>query len=101
MLLLLLIFVGSIIYYKAANYETFPIKGNAADFVETGSEINYEKLAEELVAKMTLREKIDQMYGEGKVSVISKLIINGLIKKRFPHVYVGENERLNIPAWVL
>ena len=30
-----------------------------------------------------------------------KFIFNLLIKNRFPHIYVGGNERLNIPPWVL
>jgi beta-glucosidase len=50
---------------------------------------------------MTLDEKLQQMWGEKPFRGYLKLATSLLIRDRFPHVYVGRNERLNIPPWVL
>ena len=98
-LLLLMILSGGV-YYKSVNYSMYDLQANKELLTQPLNEDGYAKLAEDLVAKMTLEEKIDQMYGE-KLYQLPKLGIGFLIKNRFPHVYAGENERLNIPPWVL
>ena len=98
-LLLLMILSGGV-YYKSVNYSMYDLQANKELLTEPSNEDGYAKLAEDLVAKMTLEEKIDQMYGE-KLYQLPKLGIGFLVKNRFPHVYAGENERLNIPPWVL
>ena len=98
--LLVIILLAGGVYYKSTNYNMYNLQANKELLVEPSSEEGYKKLAEDLVSQMTLKEKIDQMYGE-KIWQIPKLAIGFLVKDRFPHVYVGENERLHIPPWVL
>ncbi|WKK65348.1 beta-glucosidase family protein [Lutimonas zeaxanthinifaciens] len=99
-ILVLLVIFGAGIYYKSVNYNMYELQADKELLPEPENEEGYSILAEELVAKMDLREKIDQMYGE-KMYQIPKLAIGFLMKNRFPHVYVGENKRLHIPPWVL
>ncbi len=99
-LLLLLIILAGGVYYKSVNYNMYDLQANKELLAEPSDEEGYAILAEELVSQMTLKEKIDQMYGE-KMYQIPKLAIGFLMKDRFPHVYVGENKRLHIPPWVL
>ena len=99
-LLLLLVIVGGIVYYRSVNYTMYDIALDREAFPELKSEADIPGLASRLVSEMTLEEKIDQLYGEGYGSAF-KMGINFLIKGRFPHVYAGGNERLNIPPWVL
>lgn len=99
-LLVILVIISGVVYYKSVNYNMYELQANKELLNEPSDEDGYEKLAEDLVSQMTLREKIDQMYGE-KMWQIPKLAIGFLIKDRFPHVYVGENKRLHIPPWVL
>ena len=98
--LLVIILLAGGVYYKSTNYNMYNLQANKELLAEPSSEEGYKKLAEDLVSQMTLKEKIDQMYGE-KIWQIPKLAIGFLVKDRFPHVYVGENERLHIPPWVL
>ena len=98
-LLLIMLLAGGV-YYKSVNYNMYDLQANKELLAEPSSEEGYATLAEDLVSQMTLKEKIDQMYGE-KMYQIPKLAIGFLLKNRFPHVYVGENERLHIPPWVL
>ena len=99
-ILLAIVLLAGGVYYKSINYNTYDLQADKALLAEPSNEEGYAKLAEDLVSQMTLKEKIDQMYGE-KMWQIPKLGIGFLLKNRFPHVYVGENERLHIPPWVL
>lgn len=99
-ILLVLVVIIGVVGYNSINYNTYSLKVDKSDFPEVKTDEDIEKLAEKLVGKMDFEEKVDQMYGEKK-SMIPKLLFNFLVKKRFPHVYVGGNERLNIPPWVL
>ncbi len=93
---LLLVFLIAT-YFVSVNYSTYPIKVTT---LET-QEINTDSLASAFHAQMNLEEKIDQLYGEKMMLSMPKFLINFLVKQRFPHIYVGGNERLNIPPWVL
>ena len=99
-IILLLAILFGVVYYKSINYTMYELSADRSKFPEVKNESDIEVLAEKLVAEMTLEEKIDQMYGES-MSSGAKMGINYLIHNRFPHVYVGGNERLNIPPWVL
>jgi beta-glucosidase len=59
-----------------------------------------DKLAEDLLAKMTMDEKISQMSGDGGIGTLLKLGADFFILHRFPYVYSGRNERLGIPPFV-
>ena len=96
LLLILIVFLG-ITFLVSVNYSTYPVKVNITE----NQEINTDSLATALHAQMSLEEKIDQIYGEKLVLSMPKFLVNFLVKKRFPHIYVGGNERLNIPPWVL
>ena len=64
-------------------------------------EIDTDSLSRELVNLMTFEEKIDQMYGEKMYKSVPKFFGSFILKEKFPHIYVGRNDRLNIPPWVL
>nr|WP_299338014.1 glycoside hydrolase family 3 C-terminal domain-containing protein [Allomuricauda sp.] len=99
-LLLLMLTVG-VVYYTHVNYKmpSLNTKEVASRTIDTNTD--FKVLAEELVSQMTLKEKIQQMYGEKFAGGLTKMFANYLGKGRFPHIYVGENERLGIPPWVL
>lgn len=99
-LLVILILAFGFLYYYSVNYDMYDLGLDKEAFPELKSEADIPVLAKRLVSEMSLEEKIDQMYGEGYSSV-PKLGINFLLRGRFPHVYTGGNERLNIPPWVL
>lgn len=99
-LLVLLVLLAGGVYYKSIHYDMYDLQVNKEVLPEPENEAAYLTLAEDLVAQMSFEEKVDQMYGE-KMYQIPKLGIGFLVKNRFPHVYVGENERLHLPPWVL
>ena len=99
-LLVILILAFGFMYYYSVNYDMYDLSLDKEAFPELKSEADIPVLAAQLVSQMNLEEKIDQMYGEG-YSNVAKLGINFLLRGRFPHVYTGGNERLNIPPWVL
>ena len=100
-LVIILITITLSIVYINLDYQMYPLKANQELYSKNIWEIDTDSLAEELVKKMTLEEKIDQMYGEKMYKSIPKFFGNFIFKQRFPHIYVGLNERLNIPPWVL
>jgi beta-glucosidase len=99
-LIVSIVFFG-IIYLRSVNYTTYSLKPKKIDIEKPTTQDDFDKLAKDLVAQMTFKEKVDQMVGGKKWNSLSKMGINFVIKKRFPHIYVGRNERLNIPPWVL
>ena len=90
-----------VIFYLGSNYNTISLKADKIIYGEEYWNINTDSLAEVLVSKMDLNEKIDQMYGEKMINSIPKFFGSYLFKNRFAHIYAGKNERLNIPPWVL
>ena len=98
-LLLVLALAAAALYLWAANYEQQSVLADPAKL--TIPDDDYHAAAARLVAEMTFEEKVAQMYGEPYVSGLAKFLVNAGPRKRFPHVYVGGNERLGIPPWVL
>ena len=96
-----LLIITSIIVYLSLDYKMYPLKADQKLYPKNIWQVNTDSLAEELLSRMTLEEKIDQMYGEKMYKSIPKFFGNFIFKQRFPHIYVGRNERLNIPPWVL
>ena len=96
-----LLIITSIIIYVNLDYKMYPLKADQKLYPKNIWQVNTDSLAEELLKRMTLEEKIDQMYGEKMYKSIPKFFGNFIFKQRFPHIYVGRNERLNIPPWVL
>jgi len=100
LLFLIITSFSTYFYITASNYKDYPIKGDKKIFQKIGIEENYDTLSNYLISQMTLDEKIDQLSGEKKFSGWIKFIVNYAINGVFPHVYVGENERLKIPPLV-
>ena len=99
-IIVLVIAIFSVVFYSL-DYKMYSLKANQDLFKKNIWEINTDSLSENLLSNMTLEEKIDQMYGEKMYKSIPKFFGSFILKQRFPHIYVGINERLNIPPWVL
>ncbi|MFT5766988.1 MAG: beta-glucosidase [Halioglobus sp.] len=99
-LLVLLLIAGGLFYTQIYNYARYPLKIDRAKFPTVNTEAEIEALAADLLEQMSLDEKLEQLYGEPKSSVL-KLAINLFLLKRFPHMYIGRNDRLGIPPFVL
>ena len=99
-IIVLVIAIFSVVFYSL-DYKMYSLKANQDLYKKNIWEINTDSLSENLLSNMTLEEKIDQMYGEKMYKSIPKFFGSFILKQRFPHIYVGRNERLNIPPWVL
>ena len=99
-IIVLVIAIFSIVFYSL-DYKMYSLKANQELYKKNIWEINTDSLSENLLSNMTLEEKIDQMYGEKMYKSIPKFFGSFILKQKFPHIYVGRNERLNIPPWVL
>lgn len=100
-ILIILLLIIAFTYYKSVNYTTYSLEVAPEKAAKITNDQELQAWVDDLVAQMSLEEKIDQMYGEKRWHSVPKFLINAGIKKRFPHVYVGRNERLGIPPWVL
>jgi len=100
LVLLILLVAGWLFYTQVYDYERFSIEVDRALFPEVNTDAEVEQLAEQLLSQMTLDERIEQLYGEGKYR-IAKLALNFWVLNRFPHMYIAPNERLGIPPFVL
>lgn len=99
--LLVSIFTAVFVFYtQVYDYHRYALKVDKAQFPEVTSDVDIDQLAEELVSQMTLEEKIWQLNGEPGSSIL-KLGLNLTLLDRFPHMYIGANERLGIPPFVL
>ena len=100
LLLLLVVVLGTLFYTQVWDYPRYPLKVDRSQFPDVKTEQDVERLAQDLLLQMTLDEKIAQLYGEPGWGLV-KLAINLFGFRRFPHMYVGRNERLGIPPFVL
>jgi beta-glucosidase len=98
---LAILLIACVLFYtQVYDYARYPLQIDRTKFPSVNTEAEIETLAEELLAQMTLDEKIEQLYGEPGSSLV-KLAANLFLLKRFPHMYIGRNERLGIPPFVL
>lgn len=67
-MLLVVFIILAIAYYKNTNYKTYDLQVERSYFPEVKTAADIEALAKNLVSEMTFEEKVDQMYGEKKVS---------------------------------
>ena len=76
-----------VIVYINLDYKMYPLKANQELHSKNIWEIDTDSLAEEFLKKMTLEEKIDQMYREKMYKSIPKFFGNFILfqKYRFPH----------------
>ncbi len=99
--MLALVLMAAVYFYtQIYDYSTYELKADSAVFADVNSQAEIDILAKQLIAQMTLPEKIQQLYGEKKHDLL-KLVGNILLLDRFPHFYVGRNKRLGIPPFVL
>ena len=80
-------------------YPTMEIKTTRAALSDNAAEKSLEEIVDELLGRMTLDEKLDQMSGENVFPGLPKMLVNFRYYDRFPHVYTGYNRRLNIPPF--
>jgi beta-glucosidase len=97
--LLALTAVIGFVIYQAYDYTVHTVAFDKSKFPDVSDSKNLDKLTHDLIAKMSLDEKIDQMYGEPMGMGAATLGINHLMFNRLPHFYVAGNERLNIPRF--
>jgi len=97
--LLALSAVISFFIYRAYDYTVHPVAFDKSKFPDISDTKDLDKLTLELISKMTLDEKIEQMYGQTMGDGIATLGINHMLFDRLPHFYVAGNERLNIPRF--
>ncbi|MEL6973834.1 MAG: glycoside hydrolase family 3 C-terminal domain-containing protein [Bacteroidota bacterium] len=100
-LVLLLVVAVAAIYFTGVGYRMKPLQASIDNVSAEPTEKTLDSLAKAFVSQMSLEEKILQMRGETYSGGLIKMLSNYLGKKRFPHIYVGGNERLGIPPWVL
>lgn len=55
------------------------------------------QMADEVLSRMSLREKLAQLSGDGGKPVLLRLGINVFLYKQFPNMYAGFNRRLQVP----
>ena len=104
-ILFVFIFIISIsiisVVLLSLDYDMYDLKADRKYYGNNFWEIDTDSLSRELVNLMTFEEKIDQMYGEKMYKSVPKFFGSFILKEKFPHIYVGRNDRLNIPPWVL
>ena len=104
-ILFVFIFIISIsiisVILLSLDYDMYDLKADRKYYGNNFWEIDTDSLSRELVNLMTFEEKIDQMYGEKMYKSVPKFFGSFILKEKFPHIYVGRNDRLNIPPWVL
>ena len=96
-LFLLLILLVGVVLLKNYFYPKYELKLDPAEVGNITTQAEIDQLAKELVAQMSLDEKLAQM--SARSGGLVKLGVNALLFKRFPHVYSGRNKRLNIPPF--
>ncbi len=97
-LVLVVLATAAVVYLRGRNYAMHSLEADAATLGDTS---DYDALALRLIAEMTFEEKVGQLYGETMLVGIPKFVAGFIGRRRFPHIYVGANERLGIPPWVL
>jgi beta-glucosidase len=98
--LLFMIALGAaIVLYIGLHHKRYDVKADLAMFPDIKTAEDIEQLAEKLLGEMTLEEKLSQMWGEHQFGGYVKFISHVVWKDEFPLIYVGGNERLNIPPW--
>jgi len=68
----------------------------AYPWVERVAERGLEAVVEDLLSRMSLREKVAQLSG-GSVLTLVRLGVSRYLRGEFPNVYAGANARLRIP----
>jgi len=56
-----------------------------------------QQMADSVLSRMSLREKLSQLSGDGGNPVLLRLGVNVFVFKQFPNIYAGYNRRLKLP----
>jgi len=96
---LVLIALGVVaLLVSAIRYPRYDIRADPGLFPEVTSPADAEQIAEQLLAKMSLREKLDQLSGDIPLQRFGLRYAVGLLTRYgVPHMYSGRNRRLGIP----
>ncbi len=84
------------LYVHARHGRRIDVSPAAYPWAERVAERGLDAVAEDLLSRMSLREKIAQLSG-GSVLTLVKLGINRYLHGGFPNVYTGHSARLRIP----
>ncbi len=84
------------LYVHARHGRRIDISPAAYPWIERVAEHGLDAVAEDLLSRMTLREKVAQLSGGGVLTLV-KLGINRYLHGEFPNIYVGHSARLRIP----
>ncbi|WOH38177.1 glycoside hydrolase family 3 C-terminal domain-containing protein [Thalassotalea fonticola] len=97
-ILLALLLLAGVMLYKVYDYPVHSVEFNKAKFSAVDTDEKIDQLTRSLIEKMSLDEKIQQLYGR-PISDALTLVGSSAIFGRTPPVYGGGNERLNIPPF--
>jgi beta-glucosidase len=89
--------IGALVY-RIHDYPVHSVAFDRDRFPPAKTEEDLGTLTHELIGKMSLDEKIEQLYGQ-EMSQVMYLVGNGMLFGRTPQVYAGGNERLGIPRF--
>ena len=94
-LVLVLLAAGLFIY--ATRWQQLSVRPADYPWRERRQQQTLDKLTDEVLAKLSLGEKVAQLSGDGGPQFLVRLGINVLLLGRFPNTYAGYNARLQIP----
>jgi len=83
---------------SAIRYPRFDIRADPGRFPEVTGSADAERVADQLLAQMSLREKLDQLSGDIPLRRFGLRYAVGLLTRYgVPRVYSGRNRRLGVP----
>lgn len=97
-IVLLLLVIAAIIGY-ACFWVKHPVHPDAYPWLKRREQKTVDELVDEVLAQMSLEEKVGQLSGDGGFPYLLRLGINVLLLGRFPNTYSGRNTRLQIPPF--
>ena len=90
--------VFGVLLFKAIRYRRYEVRADPARFPSVETQADALALADDLLGRMTLREKLDQLSGDIPFLRFGFRYAVGLLSRfGVPHMYSGRNARLGIP----
>ena len=93
---LIVLFIGAILLYGVYSPHR-DISASSYPWKKNMTEAEIDSTAHSLLSRMSLREKVDQMDGDGGMLSMVRLGVHYLLLHRFAIQYSGRNDRLHIP----
>ncbi len=82
-------------------YRKHDLRLDRSAFPDVRTEADIEWLARDLLSKMSLDEKLQQLSGESPFITYRRFVSTYFLRDQFAHIFSGRNKRLNIPPFVL